>query len=288
MEKNLNITRADYIKIALMILVPLFYVLIYDVMMYLERDDDGPVAMYFSIGVIFSCIVWLFIKDRTLKKRSFIGLSIVYWCAMLFLLFRNFKLRFDDIWYYYDTFGIIVAMLCMLGFFILVYRFGMRKRKQLDLDITALDLAKANTELTLAIIEETIDDELLQLVINSIEEMVSSNGVEELQTLSKPQRIVHAVSNFESEVSSDGFSQYYSNNQHTELLLEALNAIGANRFADLALKAKEIYKNTIDTLAENNPFEKVDDDFFELYGIENLYLLQVDFIRSNKTSFAKK
>ncbi len=139
-------------------------------------------------------------------------------------------------------------------------------------------------KLTTNLIDKTGDDELLQLVLDNLAEKFSSDSAKEFeiaQTFTKPQQAIYVIWGFESEVTNGGFSQYYLNTDErfAALLPEALRLIGANRFAGLAEKANKAQK-------EKNSLEVVDDEFFGLYGQENLQQLQVDFIRANKTAFA--
>ncbi len=139
-------------------------------------------------------------------------------------------------------------------------------------------------KLTTNLIDKTDDDELLQLVLDNLAEKFPSDSAKEFeiaQTFTKPQQAIYVIWGFESEVTNSGFSQYYLNTDErfAALLPEALRLIGANLFAGLAEKANKTQK-------EKNSLEVVDNEFFGLYGQENLQQLQVDFIRANKTAFA--
>ena len=299
--------KSEYIKLACMILAPIIAALYYDIFKYIERRNDAPALLYLSIGFIFSCVIWLGMKNGTFKKRVFWSFAIVYWTILFYLLFRDFYFRFDDIWYYYDSFGIMIAAVIMLFVFVATYKLGKRRKKPKNNEPNPIIEELVHIELTADIIDNTKDDELLQLIFENLASKFPTDYTKEfetVQTLSKPQQAIHIIWGFEAEVNNGGFNQYYYNSdgQFADLLSKALRFIGANQFADLSERANEIYKNEYKTITkqqdgtlegfsksyENNPLEVLDDEFYELYQQEDLQQLQVDFIRENKNSFIDK
>jgi hypothetical protein len=80
---------------------------------------------------------------------------------------------------------------------------------------------------------------------------------------------------------------------------DVLQLVGATRFADLVSRANDVYRaendkitrhqdGTIEVFSksyDDNPLNKFDDEFYELYKYENLQQFQIDFIRDNKHFF---
>ncbi len=78
--------------------------------------------------------------------------------------------------------------------------------------------------------------------------------------------------------------------------------VGANKFADLTKRANDTFEKenpkitqhqdgTIEGFSksyEDNPLNKFDDEFYDLYKTENLQQIQVTFIRKHKAEFIDK
>ena len=105
----------------------------------------------------------------------------------------------------------------------------------------------------------------------------------------------------EAEVNNGGFNQFYFNSSgiFSDLAPEAFRRIGAPKFADLMNRANQLYRKENETITEkldgtlegfsdsykNNPLNKLDDEFYELYEQEDLLKLQIGYIRKNKDKF---
>lgn len=159
-------------------------------------------------------------------------------------------------------------------------------------------------ELTAQIIDTTSDDNLLQVVFDNLSERQPTDYEKEFQTVmtwNKPRQAIYMIWLLEAEVNNGGYNQFYFNSsgQYYKYLPEALKLVGADKFADLTKRANEIYEKenakitkdqdgTIEGFSksyDDNPLNKFDDEFYELYKTENLQQIQVDFIRKHKTEF---
>jgi Domain of unknown function (DUF4375) len=162
-------------------------------------------------------------------------------------------------------------------------------------------------ELTAQIIDTTSDESLLQVVFDNLSERQSTDYKKEYQTVmnwNKPRQAIYMIWLLEAEVNNGGYNQFYFNSsgQFYKHLPDALNLVGADKFAELTKKANNIYDKetakitkdqdgTIEGFSksyEDNPLNKFDDEFYELYKTENLQQIQVDFIRKHKTEFIDK
>ena len=158
--------------------------------------------------------------------------------------------------------------------------------------------------LTKEIIDETSNDNLLQIVFDNLSAKQSddlSTEYEQITSLNKSKQAIYVIWLLESEVNNGGFNQFYSNSsgEFYALTPDALKLVGAEKFADLVKKANAIFKienkkitefqdGTIEGFSksyENNPLNEMDDIFYELYGKENLEQLQINYIRENKLDF---
>jgi hypothetical protein len=108
----------------------------------------------------------------------------------------------------------------------------------------------------------------------------------------------------EAEVNNGGYNQFYFNSsgQFYKQLPEALRLIGAYKFADLTIRANNTYEKenakitkyqdgTIEGFSksyDDNPLNKFDDEFYDLYKQEDLQKIQVDYIRKHKSAFVDK
>lgn len=161
-------------------------------------------------------------------------------------------------------------------------------------------------ELTSEIIDTTPDDRLLQTIFDNLSEKIIDyeKEYETVLTFSKPRQAIYTIWVLEGEVSNGGFNQFYFNSsgQFADLTPEALKLIGANKFSDLVSKANSIYKKENEKIVkhqdgtlegfsksyEGNPLNNLDTEFYDLYKTEDLYKLQVNFIRSHKINFIDK
>lgn len=162
-------------------------------------------------------------------------------------------------------------------------------------------------ELTIAIIDATADHELIQTIFDNLEKKFPEDYQKEYETVlsfNKARQTIYVIWLLEAEVNNGGFNQYYENSsgQFAELTPEALRLIGANMFADLMIKANQLYEDeneqitkhmdgTIEGFSksyEDNPLDAMDTEFYEIEKVENLRELQINFIRKNKGEFADK
>lgn len=161
--------------------------------------------------------------------------------------------------------------------------------------------------LTEQIIDKTSDAELLQVVFDNISEKLPTDYKKEYDTVlswSKPRQAIYTIWWLEAEVNNGGFNQFYanSNGQFYKLLPDFLKLIAAHKFSNLTTRANKTYEQENDKITKqqdgtlegfsksyvNNPLNKFDDEFYNLYKTENLQKLQVDYIRKHKQEFIDK
>jgi hypothetical protein len=161
--------------------------------------------------------------------------------------------------------------------------------------------------LTTEIIDTTSDDELLQVVIDNLSEKFPEDYAKHYQTVlswTKAQQAIYIIWSLEAEVNNGGYNQFYFNSsgQYAGLAPEALNLVGASKFADLTTRANAVYEKENEKITkhqdgtpegfsksyEDNPLDKFDDEFYSLYKIENLQKIQIDFIRKHRNDFVDK
>lgn len=164
-------------------------------------------------------------------------------------------------------------------------------------------------KLTAEVIDTTSDEDLVHLVFEHLEGKFPKDNqpAKESATVAswpKPQQAIYIVQCLDGEVKNGGYNQFYFNSsgQFASLAPAALQLIGAIKIANLTTKANNIYKNEQATITKyqdgtlkgfsksykDNPLNKLGDEFFDLYEIENLQKLQADFIRKNKAAFVDK
>ena len=162
-------------------------------------------------------------------------------------------------------------------------------------------------KLTEQIIDTTSNDRLLQLIFDNLLERQSTDHKKEYETVmswNKSRQAIYMIWELEGEVNNGGYNQFYFNSsgQFYKHLPNALKLVGANRFADLTQRANVTFEKenpkitqlqggTIEGFSEsyeNNPLNKFDDEFFNLYKKEYLQKIQVDFIRKHKIEFIDK
>jgi hypothetical protein len=159
-------------------------------------------------------------------------------------------------------------------------------------------------ELTIEIIDQTSDDDLLYLVFDSLCQHFPKDYTKEFETLirwNNSRQAMYIIWSLEGEVNNGGFNQFYENSsrQYADLIPDALKLIGATKFADLVQRANVTYKDDNEVIRkhmdgtlegfsksyENNPLNKFDNEFYALYQLEDLQKLQVEFVRKNKQDF---
>lgn len=163
---------------------------------------------------------------------------------------------------------------------------------------------KIYDKLTDEIIDQTSGDNLLQTVFDNIETNFEDGelySVEKIKILSAGKQAIFSIWMLQAEVNNGGFNQFYYNSsgQFAELALEGLNLIETEKYADLLERANKTYSEIKDGLEEkndgtiesfsesyeNNPLNKLDDEFYELDELESLDSIQIKYIRDNKSQF---
>lgn len=158
--------------------------------------------------------------------------------------------------------------------------------------------------LTEKIIDTLSDDELLQVIFDNLIERLPKDYTKEYETVltwTKPRQAIYVIWCLEAEVNNGGYNQFYFNSsgKYYKLLPDALKLVCANKFADLTSRANKIYEQenakitkyqdgTLEGFSksyDDNPLNKFDDEFYDLYKTEDLQKKQVDYIRKNKTEF---
>ncbi len=162
-------------------------------------------------------------------------------------------------------------------------------------------------ELTEEIIDTTSDDNLLQVVFDNLYEKQPADYEKEYETVmtwNKSKQAIYMIWALEAEVNNGGYNQFYFNSsgQFYKHLPDALRLVGATTFADLTERANETFEKENPKITqhqdgtlegfnksyEDNPLNKYDDAFYDLYKTENLQQIQVDYIRKNKKEFIDK
>lgn len=179
--------------------------------------------------------------------------------------------------------------------------------EQLVNSVKAIKNRTIHKELTEQIIDTTSDDNLLQVVFDDLSDKQPADYEKEYETViswNKSRQAIYMIWALEAEVNNGGYNQFYFNSsgKFCKYLPEVLKLVGANKFADLTKRANETFEKENSkitqhqdgTLAgfsksyDNNPLNKFDDEFYDLYQTENLQQIQVDYIRKNKKEFIDK
>ena len=161
--------------------------------------------------------------------------------------------------------------------------------------------------LTIAIIDQTKDEKLLELVYDDLASRMTKDMSDEysvVMNFNKSQQAIYLIWGLQAEVENGGFNQYYYNStgQFAKLVPNALKLVGANQFTQLVTRANKIFETenknikkqqdgTLEGFSksyENNPLNKLDKEFYALETKENLETLQVNYIRKHKREFADK
>lgn len=180
-------------------------------------------------------------------------------------------------------------------------------QEQLTNSVEAFKNRSIHKELTNQIIDKTSDEDLLQVVFDNLSEKQPIDYKKEYETVmswNKSRQAIYMIWLLESEVNNGGYNQFYFNSsgQFYKHLPEALKLVGANKFADLTKKANDTFlrenskitqhqDGTLEGFSksyDDNPLNKFDHEFYDLYKIEDLQQIQIDFIRKNKTEFIDK
>jgi hypothetical protein len=179
--------------------------------------------------------------------------------------------------------------------------------EQLTKSIEAFKNRPIYKELTEQIIDTTSDENLLQVVFDNLSEKLPKDYEKEYETVmswNKSRQAIYMIWALEAEVNNGGYNQFYFNSsaQFYKHLPDALKLIGASKFADLTKRTNDTFEKenpkitqhqdgTLEGFSksyEDNPLNKFDDEFYDLYKTEKLQQMQVDFIRKYKTEFVDK
>ena len=166
---------------------------------------------------------------------------------------------------------------------------------------------KSNKGITIEQIDSTPDEDLVYFIFKDLSNKVGSNYDDEYQIVSKftkEQQAIYSIWAVEGEVNNGGFNQYFYNTDgiFADMALQGFQQIGAKKFSDLLSDAIILYQTEMEKISEkqdgtiegfsesyeNNPLNKLDEEFYETYDQENIYELQVKFIREHKDQFANK
>jgi hypothetical protein len=164
-----------------------------------------------------------------------------------------------------------------------------------------------HNKLTEQIIDNISNDRLLQLILDNLLQRQSTDYTKQYETVmswNKSRQAIYMIWGLEEEVNNGGYNQFYYNStgQYYKHLPNALKLVGANRFSDLTQRANVTFEKenpkirqhqdgTIEGFSksyEDNPLNKFDYEFFDLYNKEDLQKIQVDFIRKHKIEFIDK
>ena len=154
--------------------------------------------------------------------------------------------------------------------------------------------------LTENIIDGASDENLLQVVFDNLSEKQPID-YKTVMSWNTSKQAIYLIWLLEAEVNNGGYNQFYFNpsGQYSKHLPEPLRLVGAEKFADLTKRANETFENenrkitqyqdgTLEGFSksyDDNPLNRFDMEFYDLYKTENLQQLQVDFIRDHKTDF---
>lgn len=178
-------------------------------------------------------------------------------------------------------------------------------QEQVAKSVEAFKNRTIHKTLTTSIIDDTSDDELLQVVFDNLCEKLPADYEKEYATVlgwNKSRQAIYMIWLLDGEVNNGGYNQFYSNpsGQFYKHLPDALKRVNAIKTADLMLAANNTYETQNDKITkhqdgtlegfsksyEDNPLNALDEQFYALSKIENLQKLQVEFIRKYKTDFS--
>ena len=207
--------------------------------------------------------------------------------------------------------GIISTILNLLGCSVQTTKENGKLSKETELQLKkSIDTLKNRPiykKLTEQMIDTTSDDNLLQVVFDNLSERQPTDYEKEYETVmgwNKSRQAIYIIWALEAEVNNGGYNQFYfsSSGKFYKHLPEALRLVGAANFADLTKRANDTFEKenpkitqhqdgTLEGFSksyDDNPLNKFDDEFYELYKTENLQQIQVDFIRKHITEFIDK
>jgi len=152
--------------------------------------------------------------------------------------------------------------------------------------------------LTEQIIDSVSDENLLWLVMDNLQQKQPKDFKSLYQTVmlwNKSQQAIYMIWELETEVNNGGFDQFYFNSsgQFYQHLPDALRLICANKFADFVQEVNNTYERENEKIEEiwagrcdeDSPLNDFSTRFYDLYKEEDLYQLQIDYIRKHKTDF---
>lgn len=162
-------------------------------------------------------------------------------------------------------------------------------------------------ELTVNIFDSIKDEDIEQVVIDNLIAKMRTDMRDEFEVVmkfSKYRQAIYVIWQLEGQVNNGGFNQFYYNSsgQFANLVEQAYEIIGANKYAELVKRANEIFiKNKHQIIKQwnsslegfsksysNNPLNDFDNEFYDLSKKEDLSGLKISFIRNNKNYFIDK
>ncbi len=177
-------------------------------------------------------------------------------------------------------------------------------REKLSQSIEAFRNRPIHKELTAKIIDTTSDASLLQVIFDNLSEKLPTDSKKEYETVmswNKSRQAIYMIWLLEGEVNNGGYNQFYFNSsgQFYKHLPELLRLVEANKYAELMQRANGIFEKDNEKITEHqdgtsegfsksyedNPLNDLDMEFYELYKIENLQQIQIDYIRKNNIEF---
>jgi hypothetical protein len=177
-------------------------------------------------------------------------------------------------------------------------------KEQLAKSVEAFKNRPIYRQLTEQIIDTTADENLLQVVFDNLSEKLGTDYEKEYETVvgwNKSRQAIYIIWILEAEVNNGGYNQFYFNSsgQFYKQLPDALQLVGANQFANLTARANAVFENENQKITQHqdgtlegfsksyddNPLNKLDDEFYDLYKTEDLQQIQIDYIRKHKADF---
>ena len=177
-------------------------------------------------------------------------------------------------------------------------------KEQLAKSVEAFRNRPIYTQLTEQIIDTTSDENLLQVVFDNLSGKLGTDYEKEYETVmswNKSQQAIYMIWLLEAEVNNGGYNQFYFNSsgQFYKQLPGALQLVGADQFARLTARANAVFEQenpkitqhqdgTLEGFSksyEDNPLNNLDEEFYDLYKMEDLQQLQIDYIRKHKAEF---
>jgi hypothetical protein len=162
-------------------------------------------------------------------------------------------------------------------------------------------------ELTEQIIDTISDENLVLVVFDHLSQKQSGDQTSEYQTVmswNRSSQAIYMIWILEGEVHNGGYNQYYFNTkgEFYKHLPDALKLVGAHKFADLTMRANDIFEKENKKITkhqdgslqgfsksyEDNPLNTLDKEFYQLERTQDLQQLLVNFIRKHKADFVGK